>query len=1056
MIEYPPRQEVVAYLKSVLCGPQAGNEETIEGTPFLRYLTGMLYPIGETVGDGQSQVSATAEDQPIGEDRGEEAGTDGGDAMELTVEALPSAVGLSFRIKDDARVKCLAWAACYESEPKGASGGRGRSGTVWKRRPLATPENPAKIDLKKGSDDQDLFGGLAQIVSRWRSMGDGTAIVTIALVNKQKSGSQRGLDPAKTLFQVGMRCETTQVMPYPEVAEAHESGSEEAELAFLYANATPFARGHGAAATWETSPEGRCSWVAIDFMPAVDVPYATFELPSAGVDLSCLDLQFLDSAPRERVIAALSSLPDAYRKWVEGHSKRKPRSGFEGVARDLVSRAGALLNRMEKGVGLLRANDTAWRAFHLANRAMGMHMVLSKALKNGPHALGEKAQIPKFDLKGLKWRPFQVAFMLSILESLIDEDSPDREVVDVIWFPTGGGKTEAYLLVTALELIRRRLVHGGRDTSTAVMSCYTLRLLTTQQFQRTSTLIAALELLRLGAAEELGERPFSLGLWVGDSLTPNSFRTAHDRYAKALESNSPRNPFLLLACPCCATEIFPRSPVREGNAWRASDFGVQSSQAGFRFFCPNTVCQFHGGLPLNIVDEALYAEPPSMLLGTIDKFAMLPWNDKARTFFGGPNDRSVPPSLIIQDELHLISGPLGSLAAPYEAAVDTIIRVRGSIPKRIGSTATIRNAGEQVRGLYGRKVAVFPTPCGQWDDAFFFSTERSKPGRQYVGVMGQGYIKPVVAMAWTAAALLQSVKEVKLDPETLDAYWTVLAYHNSRRELGRTLTAARDEIATRIQVIASSQARVRALREPLELSAQMVKSMTEALAELERRHQESNPAVDLVPCTSIISVGVDVDRLGVMLVNGQPKLTAEYIQASSRVGRSTIPGLIVTLFSPSKPRDRSHYEDFRAYHEAIYRHVEPTSVTPYALPARERTVHAALVAIVRHVLQWRAFDHAGDVDFGAIATQQALDILLRIMSASDPSEAADLKTFVDQRINEWTEFAEARKPLHYENLQAGMQFAALLHQFGRASSGALWPTMMSVRNVDAETKVSVN
>jgi hypothetical protein len=305
-------------------------------------------------------------------------------------------------------------------------------------------------------------------------------------------------------------------------------------------------------------------------------------------------------------------------------------------------------------------------------------------------------------------------------------------------------------------------------------------------------------------------------------------------------------------------------------------------------------------------------------------------------------------------------------------------------------------------------------------------------------------------MTWVSAALLQAVKEVSLPPDALDAYWTVLAYHNSRRELGRTLSAARGEVQERIKVIASSPARARVLGEPLELSAQMVKSLGEAIEALERPHGAAQPAVDFVPCTSIISVGVDLERLGVMLVNGQPKLTSEYIQASSRVGRAEVPGLVVSLLSASKPRDRSHYEDFRAFHESLYRHVEPTSVTPYALPARERTLHAALVSVVRHATRYTRNDDARHVDFTDPVVVAAVDELRRLTAACDPSEADSTLALLAAHLRDWQDMSQSGGGLLYERRQAGMAFNALLCEYGRAAPGALWETMMSVRNVDAE------
>ena len=884
------------------------------------------------------------------------------------------------------------------------------------------------------------------------------AIITVTMVNIQEKGKNNGLDPALALFQVGLRCKAVdeKISPYPSVGTDHDPDSEESEVAFLYRASKPYARGHGASATWGNATAGGTPWVEIDFMPSVDVPAATFDLASSKVDKRCVDIDFLSSAPRGEVIQALSTMPAAYGEWIAQHEGNAVELGFATVAKRFVERAKEWRERMRLGLEILKSSDDAWYAFRLANKAMGMQMVMATAARSGPFSASQGRQMPKFNLKGKLWRPFQVAFMLATIESCWDQSSAQRQTVDVIWFPTGGGKTEAYLFVAALELVRRRLVHGNLDTATAVLSRYTLRMLTAQQFQRTAALVVALELLRRDEVDRLGSRPFSLGLWVGGGLTPNRFREAHQLFQDKLDTARPENPFQLQACPCCGTEIFPTKPTGRPGHWRMYEFGVLSSPGGFKFFCPNNACAFHAGLPLSVIDEDLYESPPSILLGTLDKFAQLPWDARSRTFFGGPADDSPPPSLILQDELHLISGPLGSISAPYEAAIETVLRLRGGIPKRIASTATIRNAEDQVRGLYGRKCAVFPSPCGSWDDAFFFSTDKTKAGRKYVGVMGQGYTKPVVAMSWAAAALLQAPMEVPLSDVDLDAYWTVLAYHNSRRELGRTLTAAKDEVATRVKVIASRAAMIREMREPMELSSQMVKSMSEALDALQRPHSAARSAVDFVPCTSIVSVGVDVGRLGAMLVNGQPKLTSEYIQATSRVGRDKVPGLVVTLFSPAKPRDRSHYEDFRGYHESIYRHVEPTSVTPYALPARERTFHAALVALIRHGLRWSGAEDAGKVHFDDPETRAAITQLVELMCMADPAEAGALRELAAKRIGEWNELIEGTAgTLHYESLKTPMQFRALLYRYGGLQAGALWPTMNSVRNVDSETMIDI-
>ena len=327
---------------------------------------------------------------------------------------------------------------------------------------------------------------------------------------------------------------------------------------------------------------GKCDWVETDFIPTAEVPYATFDIPGGVYDDRCLGLQFLDTSSREDVLLALGTLVNAYGKWVNKQNVvagRYPAGWGREVAIRLAERASGWLRRMKTGLALLGSNDLAWEAFHTANKAMGWQMALMANQRGGPYPVSAKRTVPGITMGTARWRPFQMAFFLSVIESLVNEESSDREVVDVIWFPTGGGKTEAYLLVTAFEVVRRRLAHGENDKGTAVFSRYTLRLLTADQFQRTGVLIAALELLRKRDPGRLGRRQFSLGLWVGLGLTPNKFRKAHEIFQEQLESKAPRNTFQLQACPACATEIFPSTPRKQGSIWNSDDFGVVSSQS---------------------------------------------------------------------------------------------------------------------------------------------------------------------------------------------------------------------------------------------------------------------------------------------------------------------------------------------------------------------------------------------------------------------------------------------------------------------------------------------
>jgi len=453
------------------------------------------------------------------------------------------------------------------------------------------------------------------------------------------------------------------------------------------------------------------------------------------------------------------------------------------------------------------------------------------------------------------------------------------------------------------------------------------------------------------------------------------------------------------------------------------------------------------------------------VVGTLDKFAMLSWREKDGFLFGTATlGRVNPPSLVIQDEMHLITGPLGTIAAIYEAGIESVIRCNsqeGWVPKYIAATATIKNARTQSRRLFARETRIFPSPGISIRDSMF-SRENPDPNlaRLYVGVSGQGQTM-TVALYWLMAAILQATKELEgnIPADHLDSLWTLLAYHNSKRELGRTRTAVNDEIQTRAKVYHSGNddSQLRGELRTLELSAGSVDSISSAKEELGRPHmQGGRPAIDVVPCTSMISVGIDIPRLGLMVVNGQPKLTSEYIQATSRVGRR-LPGLVATLYSQTKPRDRSHYEGFRDYHTNLYRHVEVGSVTPGALAAIERALHAALVIAVRHGAGLLENEEAGRFDPAEERTGKAIEILKkRLLEAhsaiGEEPFATRLEESLDDMIAEWKDLATRARGLRYKSNNA---HEGLLRDFGAKDDAGLWETMTSMRSVDQGVEISL-
>lgn len=578
---------------------------------------------------------------------------------------------------------------------------------------------------------------------------------------------------------------------------------------------------------------------------------------------------------------------------------------------------------------------------------------------------------------------------------------------------------------------------------------YTLRMLTAQQFQRAATLICALELLRHEDPRLRASPEFTIGLWVGSPSTPNSYAEAFATAKNLLSASEPDSPFQIAVCPWCGTPMFPR---RRSSDLKA--YGVRSTKHDFELFCTHDECPFAGALPVLVVDEQIFARPPTMLIATVDKFARVPWVAGSGALFGRSNVPFDPPSLIIQDELHLLSGPLGTTVALYESALLALIGWDGQKPKIIASTATIRSASDQVRRLYGAEVALFPPSGLTADDSYFARLDSNLPGRMYVGLMPQAHTQSY-ATVLACVALLEAPAVLAHDDETLDAYWTLVAYHNSLRELGRTVTIARDDVDNVLRRRAAEDPDGRILHRNgvIELTSNVDPGeLIQFMRRLERPVGDPD-AVDLVATTNMLSVGIDIGRLGLMLMNGQPKTTAEYIQATSRVGRAKVPGLVVTLLRANKPRDRSHYESYRAYHESVYRYVEPTSVTPWSLASRQRSLHAALAILMRHGAGLNGNEDAGDFSSQDPLTRKAVRVLEEKVWASEPEALDDTSEDLRLLVAEWELWArqsEARGfKLLYRSTDKDRQ--ALLCDFGQRQEG--WPTLHSMRSVDRQVRV---
>lgn len=1052
---FPDRDRVLDYLHDQLIGPVDGDDEVLyEKAPQHRYLTAVLYPMSLT--PPTADASGPADDAEEVDDRaGALPEDDDEDPITLAGQSRPSSAGISFMTTERSAVVVEVRAARY----------RTIGDDEWQREPLdLVGDDALRIEPPPSgtSRGRRLWDETASVEVTWRPHPDGV-IVTVVLVNREVQEERRSVNPEDCLFQVELRCSVEEgaIIRYPAQARTH-SDEEAEELELQYRDVPVYAVGHGTAARWDTTGE-QPGWVGTSFLPVHVVPDVAFDLPRVrdlpdaegvadAVRLKCLAGIATDPEP---VFATLTSFIDRYSGWIRttwDAASESLDSRLRPAAQRLRDRAARARDRMLAGLQFLREDQDALEAFALANLVMLMQMAHSRPhLGGSPHAPSE-APDPEVDYDSLDptWRPFQLGFLLMTVKGVVQEGE-DRDLVDLIWFPTGGGKTEAYLGLAAFTILHRRLTLGDEGAGTTVVTRYTLRLLTSQQFQRAATMIAACERVRQdhpGYTGRLGSRPVSIGLWVGGENSPNSFTEARRLLSRLRDGVAGDQGFQIESCPWCGTRIVPSGPDDE-QRW-----GISATNNSFRVRCVNDKCPFRTELPMSSVDEDLYQNPPTMLVGTVDKFARAVWKEDTGVFFGAGAHPG--PSLIIQDEFHLISGPLGTIVGLYEAAFDVLMEHLGSKPKIVAATATIRRADEQTRGVFGRAVALFPPAGVDATDSYFVRTNRERPGRAYMGVMPQGHT-PLTALIHVAAAQLQAPLEVDLTPAAKDAYSTLVVYHNSLRELGKTINLASDDIPSRLKVIAQAEDHVRHLDDDnvVELTSNVASAQIPQRLDRLKKPHDAPGGVAFLASTNMISVGVDVGRLGIMTVVGQPKTTAEYIQATSRVGRSADrPGLVVTVYSPSKPRDRSHYESFVPYHASLYRSVEPSSVTPFSVPARLRALHADLVVLVRHALGLSGDQEAGAFDPDDERFTTLLKAFLDRVKRADETELDRVEAHLDDLIEAWAKRAVDAEPsggLRYS--QGGRERPKLLKRFTERGDG--WATLDSMRSVDVEVQVQV-
>lgn len=1111
------RDDILKFIKKELVGPdpvkphiqQNGEEILINEPPRLRYGAGVLFP---KTASFEKTDSTTVEEEKVLDKLEEEkkeiddpvktedskAPVDMAEDFEeeigLANSFLPSAMGFScfatipqngFTVKVNVGVYEIKEYSYQKEDGHTVTRKAYYRNSLDQELLLSSNEIPIqsgksidKILVDKNGKEINL-----KLNIRNRTHGNSTEknihLLTFTLINLNTGGAEN-IKNEDCFFQVSFSVSANEkcFCPYKAASSKTDKDDEKSNL-LLFRNKKTFAVGHGCSPSWNDADIDFTGSIITESVPVFEIkPILPNELKS--VELKMFDLSDLSDTD---ITVNLIKLNAEYETWInkqEEIANTELKENLLETALRHIESCRLCLQRMNEGVGLLKSNEIANRAFRLMNQAMLLQQLhYSIETRNWIIDKGniiglKEAIIPDINdnstwKQGLgAWRPFQLAFILMNLNSMLDESHADREMVDLIWFPTGGGKTEAYLGLSAFTIFLKRL-KDKNNSGTTVLMRYTLRLLTAQQFQRAAALICACDKIRKENEEELGVQRITIGLWVGSDSTPNKRDEARKAFQIMEQGREEENPFIVLKCPWCGSQMgyLKEARTNKVKGYKRRRVGAKET---IIYQCDNQQCEFSKtdyNLPLVVIDEDIYENPPTLLIGTVDKFAMLTWRPEAKAIFGfRGNERPFsPPELIIQDELHLISGPLGSMVGLYETMIEELCTENNVKPKIIASSATISRAKEQINALYGRgtnNVNIFPAQCLSAGDSFFAYEDTASSGRMYTGIFASALPSHATAQVRVISALLQSVKSIQvIDEKERDPYWTGLTYFNSIRELGHAATLIRADIREYMNSIWVRKAikgeERRFINKDIELTSRINSNdIPEYLEQLSKSWtgDKSEYPVDVCLATNMISVGVDIPRLGLMTVIGQPKTTSEYIQATSRVGRSKKgPGLVFTIYNCSKPRDRSHFEHFQEYHSKIYSKVEPTSVTPFSAPARERGLHAILVGLIRFYATDQSSESPKPFPKKELL-ERVTQIIFDRVNLIDEEEYDKTLTLIEEKLEYW----KNELPLIYGSF-GQITDIPLMYPAGTNPSEDIraraWSTPTSMRNVDSTCEAYV-
>jgi hypothetical protein len=1154
---FTARENLVDILERELLGPMFGPEETIDGSPDSAYLVGRIAPVKLTASKDDPTGKATGEaDTDVGDaddatesrgvpvtgvdEDGPDDDEDGGgteDEPQRRGLMIPASMGLRCQVPSDlpSFTVTATW-GMYEpvSETK-----EGKQVTRYKRTPVEVPAQITLADLKPGTTKRiPLKDDVVLRVDRYDS-GHGCVLVEIALCNDRET--PRKIPVEAWLYQTRLLVSadgaeaflpTTDPLTDPHLDEDREVR----RLTLQYRDRLEFAIGRTCSVDWKTAPGARrASAVWTTWLPVSETPPVTAEEIDA-----LLDMRRLAAATPAELRDGLSPVVERYAAWLDDQERRARElpDHLRDEGLDAVTEARKVQRQLADGLAYLLSDAEALRCFRFMNEVMADQRIQSQVAQRRAENPDETIDVARDAVLAAgaaahSWYTFQLAFVLMQLPLISDPAAERRSgavaAAQLLFFPTGGGKTEAYLGLAAYTFaVRRRQgiidsPDGPLDgrAGVAVLMRYTLRLLTAQQFQRATALMCAAEVARRRDPPTWGSEPFRIGLWVGTDVSPKRFEEAETQLKRASSGHGYRLTVLQIQrCPWCGAKIEARNLHADRRRRRVYVY-CGDELAECPFADGGTVDE---GLPVLTVDEEIYRLAPAFLIATVDKFARLAREGEAASLFGyvsrycerhgyvhpdythcdikdgskhpakdglkearvRPVSRLRPPDLIIQDELHLITGALGTTVGLFEVAVDTLASWRTAAgatarPLVVASTATARNAPDQVRALYGRSVTIFPPLVLDAGKTFFSREEEitpDRPGRRYIGISATGVRLTTAEIRLSEVLLAAGQLLLDTSGEAADPYLTLVGYFSATRELAGMARYLGDDVQTALTKgrpwsrlprrsgtdygslhVAELTSRVASADITATLD-QMGASFDPAfdsaagrrnLAQL-RKDGKKVPAREVMPydvvlATSMLQVGVDVSRLGLMLVVGQPKNTAEYIQASSRVGRSRgKPGLVVTLGNWARPRDLAHFEQFRHYHQTFYAQVEALSVTPFSLTSLDRGLDSVLVSTSR-VRQAAAPDglspehNAGRIEGQRDYVSALIDTLVeRARAASGDGDAELARQRLVNALDQWVSrrkyLAGLQQSLVYERGSDGSRYDALLTSPENARSGA--------------------